>query len=93
MFLGFLLGSALLLGLAGMHSRKFHEARAPVLAQTTQVVADLELTDLCLTTEARYTRHLSQADRHAPFQSHPLSLDLFPSGSIIDPPEFLRDGP
>ncbi len=89
----FLLGGALLLGLAGIHSWKFHQARAPVLAQTAQVVADLGLTDLCLTTEARYTRHLSQADRHAPFQSHPLSLDLFPSGSIIEPPEALRSGP
>lgn len=46
----------------------------------------LHVTDLCLTTEARYTRHLAMADRHAPFQEHPLALEHFPSGSLILPP-------
>jgi hypothetical protein len=46
----------------------------------------LELTDLALFTEARYTRHPSQADRFAAFQDHPMALDHFPSGSILRPP-------
>lgn len=46
----------------------------------------LQLTDLTLFTEARYTRHPSQADRHAPFQDHPMALDHFPSGSFVLPP-------
>ncbi len=54
-------------------------------AMATQV-SQLELTDLSLFTEARYTRHLSQSDRHAPFQDHPLSFEHFPSGSLIVPP-------
>jgi hypothetical protein len=30
------------------------------------------------------------ADRHAPFQDHPLSLEHFPSGSLIAPPPHVR---
>jgi hypothetical protein len=46
----------------------------------------LGLTDLALFTEARYTRHPTQADRHAAFQDHPGALEHFPSGSLIPPP-------
>ncbi|MDD2899248.1 MAG: hypothetical protein PHI31_11110 [Desulfuromonadaceae bacterium] len=45
----------------------------------------LQITDLCLVTEARYTRHPALADRHAPFQDHPGALEHFPSGSLILP--------
>lgn len=50
------------------------------------LVTRLGLTDLALLTEARYTRHPSQADRHAAFQDHPGALEHFPSGSLIPPP-------
>lgn len=50
------------------------------------LVRELHLTDLCLFTEARYTRHLSQADRQTPFQDHPAALEHFPSGSLVSPP-------
>ena len=56
------------------------------LRQMQSLVKQLELTDLCLFTEARYTRHLSQADLNTPFQDHPLSLEHFPSGSFLAPP-------
>jgi hypothetical protein len=62
----------------------------PLVRQEAEVVRNLGLTDLCLSTEARYTRHLSQADWHAAFQSHPLALDHFPSGSILSPPRTLK---
>lgn len=51
----------------------------------TAMVRSLHVTDLCLATEARYTRHPALADRHAPFQEHPLALEHFPSGSMILP--------
>ena len=51
-----------------------------------ELAKTLQLTDLALFTEARYTRHPSQADRHAPFQDHPMALDHFPSGSFLSPP-------
>jgi hypothetical protein len=50
------------------------------------LVARLRLTDLALFTEARYTRHPSQADLHSAFQDHPLALEHFPTGSLIAPP-------
>lgn len=62
----------------------------PLVRQEAEVVKNLGLTDLCLTTEARYTRHLSQADWHAAFQSYPLALDHFPSGSVLGPPATLK---
>ena len=46
----------------------------------------LGLTDLALWTEARYTRHPSQADFFSPFQDFPASLEHFPAGSILAPP-------
>ncbi len=60
------------------------------LKEKKEMVRDLELTDLCLFTEASYTRHLTQADRHTAFQNSPLALEHFPSGSILLPPEHLR---
>ena len=50
-------------------------------------VARLGLTDPALFTEARYIRHLTQSDRHAPFQDHPMAFEHFPSGSLIGPPQ------
>jgi hypothetical protein len=52
----------------------------------TREVKDLELTDLCLFTVARYIRHLSQADRFSAFQDHPGSLEHFPAGALAGPP-------
>lgn len=50
------------------------------------MVSKLGLTDLALFTEARYLRHLSQADLNTAFQDHPMSLDHFPGGSLISAP-------
>ena len=54
-----------------------------------RLVQPLGLSDLTLFTEARYTRHPSMADIHSAFQDHPTSLDHFPSGSLIAPPNHL----
>ena len=53
------------------------------------LVSELGLSDLALSTEARYTRRLTLADRHSAFQDHPTSFDHFPSGSIFLPPSQL----
>ncbi len=50
------------------------------------LVARLGLTDLALFTEARYTRHPSQADLFAPFQDAPVAFEHFPTGSLLVPP-------
>ena len=63
--------------------------RDAALGQMRDMVTQLQLTDLCLFTEARYTRHLSQADLHSAFQDHPLGLEHFPTGSLVPPPASL----
>jgi hypothetical protein len=50
-----------------------------------QLVRELGLTDLSLFTEARYARHLSQADLHSAFQDGPGALEHFPVGSLVRP--------
>jgi acyl-CoA thioesterase len=82
--------SLLLLGLMFTHAYLQRQADALSIDHMAGVVGNLELTDLCLFTEARYTRHLSQADLHSAFQDHPLSLEHFPAGSIAGPPAGLR---
>lgn len=59
------------------------------LVANARLVAQLGLTDLCLFTEARYTRHPSQADLHSAFQDHPTGLEHFPSGALLPPPRAL----
>ena len=89
----FLLGimiQGVLLMLFFVHAAYTEKTAGPGLEEKREMVKRLELTDLCLFTEASYTRHLSQADLHTPFQSHPLSLEHFPSGSIIQPPAMLK---
>jgi hypothetical protein len=81
----------LLQGFMALHSLQSVRREAPVLRETASLVKSLELTDLCLFTEARYTRHPSQADRHAAFQDHPLSMEHFPSGSLLVPPAALKE--
>lgn len=48
----------------------------------------LGLTDLCIATEARYTRHPSVSDPAAPFMDHPGAIEHFPTGSFWAPPSF-----
>jgi hypothetical protein len=86
-FLLSLLAAAALLGGAALHAGAERAARAPEIAARAALVRRLGLTDLCLFTEARYTRHPSQADLFAPFQDHPGALEHFPSGALVPAPE------
>lgn len=53
------------------------------LSAKRQLVHRLGLTDLALWTEARYTRHPSQADLFTPFQDYPAAAEHFPAGSVV----------
>ena len=89
-FLIFLFGGGLFLaGLVFIHPHLKSADYERGLAKRRQLVRELELTDLCLFTEARYTRHLSQADLHSPFQDYPMAFEHFPSGSLVPPPGHL----
>jgi hypothetical protein len=73
-----------------LHAGREREAALPLLEQKGDMVRRLEITDLCLFTDARYTRHPSMADLHTPFQDYPLSFEHFPSGSLVVPPEHIK---
>jgi hypothetical protein len=69
-----------------LHAKLDGELRRQTREQMSIMVHQFSLTDLCLFSEASYTRHLSQADTHTPFQDNPFSMDHFPSGSLIELP-------
>lgn len=69
-----------------LHAERTERRAGPGRERNRTLVTQLRLTDLCLTTEAPYTRNPSLADRHTPFQDHPVALEHFPSGSLIAPP-------
>jgi len=71
------------------HASIHQQINNPLIAQNGEIVRVLGLTDLCLFTEARYTRHPSLADLSTPFQDHPVSLEHFPSGTIVPVPSHL----
>lgn len=71
-------------------SRLVIQKRGAEIESKKQLVRALKLTDLAIWTEARYTRHPSQADLFTPFQDSPASIEHFPAGSIIAPPEVIK---
>jgi hypothetical protein len=89
-FLGFLGIMILVLGLLCLDARLSQRIDVSASRERRAIVRVLNLTDLCLVTEARYTRHPSMADLHTAFQEHPLSLEHFPSGSFIAVPPHMR---
>jgi len=89
-FISLAVQSVLLLG-AFTHAAYQRGRDASDLGETAAMVKRLGLTDLCLFTEARYTRHPTQADLHSPFQDHPMSLEHFPSGSLLAPRKGIGD--
>jgi hypothetical protein len=75
----------LLLLLFGWAHRQRETAEAGLMPAGRALVARLSLTDFALWSEARYTRHPSQADLFTPFQDFPSSLDHFPADSLMAP--------
>jgi len=85
-FIGLTLLQAAALSILLLHGSNRVSGHGDHLLPALKVtVATLQLTDLSLWTEARYTRHPSQADRFTPFQDFPSALEHFPAGSILAP--------
>lgn len=59
------------------------------LSRNARLVRKLELTDLCIFTEAAYTRHPAVTDLGTAFQDAPASFEHFPSGALVGPPAHL----
>lgn len=68
---------------------RLRAVRAESSAASAALVERLGLTDPVLFTEARYTRHPTQADLQSAFQDHPVAFEHFPSGSLVPPPSSL----
>jgi hypothetical protein len=86
LFLLYLAINITLLALLFGHAFLGQKRDAYLFEKKKEIVHEYRLTDLCLFTEASYTRHPAVADRHAPFQDGPMSFEHFPSGSILPPP-------
>lgn len=84
-FLDLLTLSLVLFGLTFLHAGLAQRSSVSLVEKRAALVAELDLTDLALFTEARYTRHPSQADLHSAFQDHPMAIERFPSGSLMPP--------
>ena len=84
-----MLTGVLLIILTAIDAMSRQDSAIESMNRRAMLVRQLGLSDLALFTEARYTRHLSLADRHAAFQDHPTSFDHFPSGSLYLPPSHL----
>jgi len=82
--------AGLLFALIFVHAYFVQRASIPSLLVKRDLVKKLALTDLCLFTDARYTRHPTMADLFSAFQDHPSSVDHYPSGSLMGPPPHLR---
>ena len=91
-FFSTLLAGGLLMGLMFIDAAVSQRLDQGGVRQRREIVRVLALTDLCLFTEARYTRNPSLADLHTPFQDHPMALEHFPSGSIMAVPPHLSAG-
>jgi len=67
----------------GISRRK---VEAITLARLEVLTGALGLTDLAVSTEARYTRHPAVSDPIAPFMDHPGAIEHFPTGAFWLPP-------
>jgi hypothetical protein len=79
--LGLALGALALL----VDGRQRAQAAHAASGHQDALVRDLGLSDLCLSTEARYTRHPAVTDGVAPFMDYPAALEHFPSGLFWAP--------
>ncbi|ADH85627.1 hypothetical protein [Desulfurivibrio alkaliphilus] len=75
------------------HGRELTARQAAAGERLAVLAAGLGLSDLCLATEARYTRHPAVSDPLAPFMSHPGAIEHFPTGSFWAPPPAYRRQP
>ena len=91
-FLALLLASLCVLDASLYFFSMHRQAKLRSNAQLFDVVTSgLGLTDLCVSTEARYTRHPAVSDPVAPFMDHPGALEHFPTGSFWVPPRSVRE--
>ncbi len=60
------------------------------LVEEAEIVRLLHLTDMCVTTESRHTRHIALPEPAAAFQDIPGFLDHFPTSTFFWPPSQVK---
>lgn len=83
LFFRYITLQTILLGGMFIHASYREKLDVNHFQEEVALVQRLGLTDLCLFTEASYTRHPSLADFHTAFQDSPMALEHFPSGSLV----------
>ncbi len=73
-------------GILYLHAGRLDSELEEAAAVQEIAVGGLGLTDLCIATEARYTRNPAVSDPVAPFMDHPGAIEHFPTGSFWQPP-------
>lgn len=87
LFIAFIIIEILaIIAMIGHGQVRYHYKYQKTLAAKHDLVSELSLTDFAIWTEARYTRHPSQADFFSAFQEFPGSFEHFPAGAIMAPP-------
>jgi hypothetical protein len=71
-----------------IHMRHLHTQSRKSIQILDITTSALGLSDLCVSTEARYTRHPAVSDPMAPFMDHPGAIEHFPTGSFWLPPNY-----
>lgn len=82
-FAALFLGCVICLGLIALDASRLRRERASLADDTTRV---LGLSDLALSSTARWLRHPSQAEPAAGTADGPLALDVEPAGALLRPP-------
>jgi len=80
----------LMVCLVFVHAAYKRETAADMVLEKSAMVTRLELTDLCLFTDARYARHPAMTDMNSALQDMPMAFEHFPSGSLMTPPPHLK---
>ena len=68
------------------HARYLHSMWDDSVSANCAMTSVLGLSDLAISTEARYSRHLALSDIFSAFQDTPSGLDILPSGTFFTPP-------
>lgn len=84
-FIGLLFTLVVILSGLLLSSAAIRASRSDEMREKQAVASMLGLTDLAVWTEARYTRHPSQADFFTPFQDGPATFEHFPAGAVVAP--------
>jgi len=84
-FLRCLAVAAALLFLLSLHAWFTASESSPVIKEWQAMVQRYDLADLCLFTDALYTRNPVLTDLTTAFQDHPAALEHFPSGTLVAP--------